>query len=162
MKYCSKCKANVEGLVYRCDCCGALLEQQKRFFTCSVYELPQCLEFSAITREMVNGLQPKNVEKYEDFLDGVGIRMICYPEWMLTDGNIKKQVRYSSKKKYVQMTVVVNYNDYIDADRKGKANLVATAILQGIHLLQMRLDKDKLNIDGIVIQAEKLLKKYIT
>jgi len=50
---------------------------------------------------------------------------------------------------------------------KGRVNsnkevMVKTRQISTIHLLQRRLDKDKLNIDGIVMQAEKLLKKYIT
>jgi len=43
-----------------------------------------------------------------------------------------------------------------------KEVMVKTRQISTIHLLQRRLDKDKLNIDGIVMQAEKLLKKYIT
>ena len=49
-----------------------------------------------------------------------------------------------------------------NADREEKANLVATALLQGIHVLQARLYKSKLSIDDIVAQAETLLSKYIT
>ncbi len=162
MKYCPKCGADVEGLLHRCDCCGASLEQQqRRFFNCGIYELPQCLGFSSLIYEMVDALQPKNPEKYEDFLESVGISMVCYPEWMLMDGNIKNRLNYSQKKKYAGITITVNYNDFVSADNKEKANLVATALLQGIHLLQARLHKSQLRIDDIVAQAEVLLNKYI-
>ncbi len=162
MKYCPKCGADVEGLLHRCDCCGASLEQQKRrFFNCGIYELPQCLGFSSLIYEMVDALQPKNPEKYEDFLESVGISMVCYPEWMLMDGNIRNRLNYSQKKKYAGITITVNYNDFVSADNKEKANLVATALLQGIHLLQARLHKSKLSIDDIVAQAEMLLNKYL-
>mgnify|MGYP007111756373 CR=1 FL=1 len=54
MKWCPECGADVEGLLYRCDCCGASLEERKkRFFTCGVYELPQCFGFSSLTYELV-------------------------------------------------------------------------------------------------------------
>ena len=162
MKYCPKCQANVEGLIYRCDCCGALLEQKKHFFTCGIYELPQCLGFSSLIYEMIDVLQPKNPEKYGSFLDQVGISMVCYPDWMLVDGNIKNRLHYSSKKKYAGLTITVNYNDFVSADRVEKANLVATALLQGVHLLQTRLSKNQFSIDDIVVQAEVLLSKYIT
>ena len=163
MKYCPKCQADVEGLVYRCDCCGASLEEKKkRFFTCGVYELPQCLGFSSLTYEMIDALQPKNPEKYETFLEEVGIRMICYPESILANGNIKKRLEYSQKKKYARLTITVNFNEFIYANREKKANLVATALLQGVHLLQTRLYKSQLSIDDIVTQAETLLSKYIT
>ena len=163
MEWCPECGADVEGLLYRCDCCGASLEEKKkRFFTCGVYELPQCLGFSSLIYEMVDALQPEHPEKYESFLEEVGIRMICYPEAILVDGNIKNLLKYSQKKKYAGLTITVNFNEYIYADREERANLVATALLQGIHMLQARLYKSKLSIDDIVAQAETLLSKYIT
>lgn len=163
MKWCPECGADVEGLLYRCDCCGASLEEKKkRFFTCGVYELPQCLGFSSLTYEMIDALQPENSEKYETFLEEVGIRMICYPESILADGNIKNRLQYSQKKKYAGLTITVSFNEFVYANREEKANLVATALLQGVHLLQTRLCKSQLSIDDIVAQAETLLSKYIT
>ena len=68
MQYCPKCQANVEGLLERCDCCGAFLKARKpRFFGCAVYELPQCIHFSSLTYEMIDMLQPENPEKYQEF-----------------------------------------------------------------------------------------------
>ncbi len=163
MKWCPECGADVEGLLYCCDCCGASLEEKKKsFFTCGVYELPQCLGFSSLTYEMVDALQPENPEKYESFLSEVGIRMICYPESILVDGNIKNRLQYSQKKKYAGLTIIVNFNEFVYANREEKANLVATALLQGVHFLQTRLSKSQLSIDDIVVQAEALLSKYIT
>lgn len=163
MKYCPECQANVEGLVYRCDCCGASLEEEKkRFFICAIYELPQCFGFSELTREMIDALQPTNLEKYEAFLQEVVIRIVCYPKFILADGKIKNQLYYSQKKKSAGMTIVVDFNDFVGADKGKKASLVATALLQGIHLLQRRLNKSKLGIDDLVAQAEMLLNKYIT
>ena len=163
MKWCPECGADVEGLLYRCDCCGASLkEKKKRFFTCAVYELPQCFGFSSLTYEMIDALQPESPEKYGDFLEEVGIRMICYPESLLVDGNIKNRLQYSQKKKYAGLTITVNFNDFVYADNAEKANLVATALLHGIHLLQTRLHKSKLSIDDMVARSEKLLDKYIS
>ena len=159
MKICPKCQANVEGLIYRCDCCGALLEQKKRFFSCCIYELPQCLGFSSLIHEMVNALQPKNPEKYGAFLEQVGISMICYPESILANGNIKNRLYYSAKKKYAGLTITVNFNDFVSADREKKGRLVADALFRGVLLLQTRLRKDKLNIDDIVAQADAVLNK---
>ena len=161
MKICPKCQANVEGLIFRCDCCGASLEQKKHFFTCSVYELPQCLGFSKLTRKMIDALQPANHEAYENFLVEVGIRMVCYPESILEDGNIKIRLYYSPKKKLASMTITVNYNDFVKADRKEKGSLIANALLQGVHLLQIRLHKNQLCIDDIVAHADAVLNKYI-
>ena len=162
MKRCPECGADVEGLLYYCDCCGASLEKKrKRFFTCGVYELPQCLCFSSLAYEMIDALQPENAEKYDSFLSEVGISMICYPESILVDGNIKNRLQYSQKKKYARLTITVNFNEFVYANREEKASLVATAILQGVHFLQTRLSKSQLNIDDIVAQAAAQLSKYI-
>lgn len=162
MKLCPKCQANVEGLIYRCDCCGALLEERKkRFFTCAIYELPQCIGFSTLTREMIDLLQPLSPEKYEAFIEEVGIRMICYPPSILTDGNIRKRLYYSQKRKFASLTITVDYKRFIFADMEEKASMVATALLQGVHSLQIRLKKHKLSIDDIVAQANTSLSKYI-
>jgi hypothetical protein len=163
MKRCLVCGADVEGLLYYCDCCGASLEvNKKRFFTCVIYELPQCLGFSSLAHEMVDALQPENSEKYESFLSGVGIGMICYPESIIADGNIKNRLQYSQKKKYAKLTIVVNFNEFVYANKEKKASLVATALLQGVHLLQTRLSKCQFSINDIVFQAEALLSKHIT
>lgn len=162
MKWCPECGADVEGLLYRCNCCGASLEEKKkRFFTCGVYELPQCFGFSSLTYEMIDALQPENPEKYESFLNEVGIRMICYPESILADGNIKNRLQYSQKKKHAGLTITVNFNEFVYADRDEKASMVATALLQGVNSLQDRLKKNKLSIDDIVTQANTLLSKYM-
>lgn len=161
MKYCPNCQAEVEGLLYRCDCCGAsLTPKKKRFFTCGIYELPQCFFFSSLTREMIDNLQPADCKKYEAFLNEVGIRMVCYPESILTDGNIKERLYYSQKKKYASLTITVNYNGFVCADKDEKAFLVAQALHRGIHSLQIRLLKSNLSIEDIVAQVDALFDKY--
>jgi hypothetical protein len=110
---------------------------------------------------MIDMLQPENPEKYQEFLEEVGIRMVCYPEAILTNGNIKPRVYYSQKKKSAGLTIVVNFKEFVYADKEKKASLVAMALLQGVHLLQSRLRKSKLSIDDIVTEANATLNKYI-
>lgn len=162
MKYCPECQANVEGLIEHCDCCGASLKPKtKRFFVCGIFELPQCLYFSSLIYEMLDAIQPKNPEKYKTYLEQVGIRMVCYPEWILDDGNIKNRLRYYKNDKYASLTVIVDYREFVMADKDKKAYLVANALLQGILLLQARLHRDKICIDDIVAHAFAVLNKYL-
>ena len=166
MKYCPECQANVEGLLYRCDCCGASLEQkEKSLFKCSIFELPQCLGLDSATRELIDALQPQNADEYNDFLELIGVSVICYPVWMLKNGKIRNKVYYSQKKKYVGITVIVNFDDFVKAseanDKDEKYSLVANALLSGIYSMQKRLQKSKLNVDVIMEKAEEILNKYI-
>ncbi len=166
MKYCPECKANTEGLLSRCDCCGASLEQEKKhLIKCGIYELPQCLGFSNTIRELINAIQPQNIDEYSDFLECIGISVICYPEWMLESGNIKNRVRYSKEKKYMSLTITVDFDSFVKAaaerDNNKKYRLVANALLSGIYSIQKRLSKSKLNINGIVKKAETEFAEYI-
>lgn len=55
--------------------------------------------------------------------------MICYPESILEDGNIKNRLYYSPKKKLASMTITVNYNAFVKAGRKEKGSFIANALL---------------------------------
>lgn len=162
MIYCPKCHANVEGLVYRCDCCGALLDKsKKRFFKCGIYELPQCLEFSSLIYEMIDALQSIDSEKYGKFLENVSISMICYPEWMLEEGKINEKIIFFPKKRYASLTIVVDFKQFVAADHEHKADLIAKTLLQNIKKLQKRLMKYGFSIESAVEQAGLLLSQYM-
>ncbi len=164
MKYCPECQANVEGLLKRCDCCGAsLLPRKKEFFGAAIYEVDGCYNFASIVREIISAIQPAEPEKYSDFLGKVCMGIICYPQWMHEDGNIKKKLSlyYSPKQKYANLTIVVDYKQFIAGDTDKRKCLVAAAVQQGIHLLQDRVKKYKENIDDLVIQTDAILFEYM-
>lgn len=162
MKYCPNCQADVEGLLHYCDCCGEPLETPvKRFFACSIYELPQCLGFSTLVYEMEDAIQPEDPNKYNEFLEWIGISMICYPEWMLKDGNIKNRLYYSAKKKHAGLTVVIDFDSFVYGSQEEKADIVARALFEQISLLEKRLLKSKLSIKDIMNHVEYMLKQYM-
>ena len=110
---------------------------------------------------MIDRLQPENPEKYQDSLEEIGIRMVCYPEAILTNGNIKSRVYYSKQKRCAGIIVVVDFKKFVCSDRDTKASLIATALLEGICSLEKRLQKSNVNIDEIIARATDLLKQYI-
>jgi hypothetical protein len=110
---------------------------------------------------MMKEIEPDEPTKYGEFLECISFMLICYPKWMLADGNIKNRVHYLSTKKQVNVTVVIDYQEYISASKEKKAHLVADAILRGMHMLQDRLKKYKLNINDLVNNADTVLNKYI-
>lgn len=161
VKCCSKCKADVEGLLYCCDLCGAPLQTEKeRFFKRGTYKAPQWLEFPKSCYEMLDAIQPADPEKYSDFLEEVLVSMVCHPGAVLADHNIHDRLIYYPKKKYANMTITVDMDDFVYADREEKASQIADAILRGIYMLQDRMRKYQRDIDDIVIQAETALGKY--
>lgn len=113
---------------------------------------------------MIDALQPTNLIDCSA-VQQIGISMICYPNWILEDGNIKKRVYYSHKKQYVGLTTVVNFDDFIGAvansDQRAKEKLIAHSLLQGIYMVQTRLRKNKLSIDDVVSHVESVLNKYL-
>lgn len=160
MKLCPKCQANVEGLIDHCDCCGASLDTRVRLLSCGIHDVPECLGLPSLAFQMIEEIEPSDPAQYAEFLEKVVFRLICYPESMLVDGKLCNCVNYSAAKRYASVTVIINYNDFVFADREEKAALVAESIRRGVSLLQKRLQKNKLSIDEITANADRILKKY--
>jgi len=161
MKICPKCGANVDGLIDRCDCCGSSLEATKNFFVCALFELPQCLMFSTIARKMILEIQPSNSLYYSTFLEQVGFSLICYPKSMLLAENIKQRIVFYKKEKYASLTLLIDFNEYVSSYNFYKEHLVANAIIQGLQMLEKRLNKSDYSICEIVQHAEQVLNRYI-
>ena len=161
MKCCPNCGANVEGLLYWCDCCLSPLHPKKQFVGCAIYDLPQCLGFASLIREITDAIQPENPDQYSEFLDEYVIGMYCLPKGMLENFKIKEYLSYWPSKKYGSMKIIVDYDEYIHADKKGKARLVADGLLRALCALESRLQKKGLSIDDMLTRAKTVLGEYI-
>ena len=158
MKLCPKCKSNVEGLIHHCDCCGAVLDAKTRLITCGVYDLPACLDFGELSFKMIDEIEPKDISRYD--IKEILFKIVCWPKSLLESLNVKEGVYFSPQKKKSRVSVLVDYEIFIHSNKKSKELLVATAIHRGIYLLSNKLNKQKINIDDILISADIMLKKY--
>ena len=83
-----------------------------------------------VIKAFVHVSLPSN--KYNEFLEWVGISMVCYPEWILKDGNIKNRLYYSTKKKHAGLTIVVDFESFVYGSREEKADIVSRHCLRGL------------------------------
>ena len=141
MKICLSCGANIEGLIHHCDCCGAEINPQKKFWLWSSFEC--AYDFHTYVNTIMQSLQSmENIEGCAD-IEEISLGFYCYPDFMLKSLNIKKSVRYSSLKKNVQISMFVNYFDFVNADRVKKKQIVIHAILEALEMVEKRLLKSK-------------------
>lgn len=161
MNFCPKCGADVEGLIYRCDLCGALLNPRVTLFRSVDYTLPACLGFSSLSESMLEALEPDDPANYSSFLEKIEFDLYCWPESLIRSEKVRNRVWYSAKQKFARVSAVVDINDYVYGDKNEKASLIAEALLHGILSLHARLQKDKYGIDEIVAKANEILASKI-
>ena len=157
MKICPKCGADVEGLIYRCDLCYALLDPRITLFRSVDYTLPACVGFSSLSESMLEALEPDDPDQYSGFLKKIEFDLYCWPESLIRSEKVRNRVWYSARQKFARVYAVVDINDYVYGNQDEKTSLVAEALLHGILSLHARLQKDKHGIDEIVATAEKTL-----
>ena len=161
MKICPKCGADVEGLIYRCDLCYALLDPRITLFRSVDYTLPACVGFSSLSGSMLEVLEPDDPDQYSSFLKKIEFDLYCWPESLIRSEKVRNRVWYSAKQKFARVSAVVDINDYVYGDKNEKASLIAEALLHGILSLHVRLQKDKYGIDEIVAKANEILASKI-
>ena len=143
MKYCPNCQANVEGLIHHCDCCGALLneQQQKSFWAWQSFEM--AYDFHTYVNLSMKKIESIEKLEYKPYFEEIYIGFFCYPAPILEYLKIKKNVRCSLVKKNVNITVVVNYNEFVNSNQEKKQKLVENSILEAIEKMELRLLKLK-------------------
>jgi len=161
VKYCPKCGVDVEGLLHRCDCCGAELDPKPQLFICGIYDLPECLGFSRLAFNMMEEIEPKDIETYTPYFKQIHFKLLCLPGSILSDWGAKNKVIYSPRRKEITVTEIVDYQEFVLSDGKEKADLVAGAILNGLNRVQTRLKKDKISIETLLNDAKNTLEKYL-
>lgn len=159
MRLCPNCNANVEGLIHHCVCCGALLNFKSHFFKWFIYEFPT--GFSLVLDKVNKELVYLDFPQYESFLKEVEIELFCYPENVVAESRIKQRIFYSAKRKFSRITLVINYEEFLKASMEGKQSMIASALSNGVDMLQRRLQRDHLKIDELVDIVNSNLHKYL-
>lgn len=167
MKLCPKCGANVEGLIKRCDCCGASLSTTVKFFQWGSHEFAH--GFGDNVNKIMFELAATVTPQYPEFLDQISITFYCCPKFTASNFNIKNRVTYSASRKKAILTILIDYHEYVyddvaeetyNSQSKRKA-IIAKAIHQSFLLLRLRLKKYGYCIDDLTIPINSLLEKYV-
>lgn len=160
MEICPHCGANVEGLIHHCDCCGQLLNPKDSFFWWHTAET--CADFGTTIHIIVEELEQLETFPYKKFIKSIELNYFCLTEELFQGKPLRNRVYYSSMRKNAILTFDVEHSQFAGKEKQEKLRIVATAIQSGLHTLQERLLKrKKIDISGLVEEADKVLSKYL-
>ena len=126
MKKCKYCGANVEGLVNRCDCCGAPLKQDKLVWqskvTAHTGDLPKYL------KSVFEKIDDKELDKIFPSLNIIIFEFFCWPEDMIAELNVKNKIFFRRMKKQAVVTTVIPFDDFVGQSNAAKEQLVKSVV----------------------------------
>lgn len=151
-KLCPKCGANVEGLIERCDCCGALLHPKKTLFFRMIYSTGAFFDIGQYTSEIFDKLDGIPPEPYADVLQQIEFDFWCYP--------IQKKagVSYYASRKQAIVTIEVDADEYICITKEEKLAFLTREVKEKMEMLHERLTKKKIHIDDLFLRIEEALR----
>lgn len=160
MEFCPHCGANTEGLIHHCDCCGQLLHPVDHLFWWHTAET--CADFGTTINIIVEELEQLDASPYEKYIKSIELNYFCLTEEMFHGKPLRNRVYYSSIRKNAILTFDVEHSQFAGKEKQEKLRIVAIAIQNGLHTLQERLLKRrKIDISGLVSDADKILSKYL-
>ena len=138
-KLCPNCRANVEGLVHRCDCCGAPLDKKPSFFIWHTYMTQESGDLQALTKKIFDEKAvPENLD-HLDYAQKIIFDIYCYPQDML--GDVTNKVIYYRTKKECRIRIVLDYEKYVTSNSFEKTEMITDGIIAGIELFESRFKK---------------------
>lgn len=148
LKLCPNCKANVEGLISRCNCCGALLNKKSSFFIWHTYMTPESGDLQFLTKQIFAKIEDIDTLYYNNYIQNVIFEIFCYPPNMIN--NMTNKVIYYSSKKKCHIKIIISYDNYISSSLCVKTSLITDGIKFGMNTLSNRLKYYRINIDDLV------------
>lgn len=121
MKNCPNCDANVDGLLYQCDCCGYIFLKNNSLFIQHVNTVAGSGDLAGYLKDILDRLNSSEIAKQFHSLDIVTIEVYCYPKYMVKEYNIKDKNYVSLRKKKAILTRVVCYEEFITLEAQQKA-----------------------------------------
>ena len=138
-KLCPNCRANVEGLVHRCDCCGATLDKKPSFFIWHTYMTQESGDLQALTKKIFDEKAVPENPDHLDYAQKIIFDIYCYPQDML--GDVTNKVIYYRTKKECRIRIVLDYEKYVTSNSFEKTEMITDGIIAGIELFESRFKK---------------------
>lgn len=130
MKKCKYCGANVEGLINRCDCCGAPLIQDKVVWQSKVTaytgDLPQYL------KKVFEQLDEEKIKKLFPCQDILIFEFFCWPDDMLEERKVKNKIFSRRREKQAVVTTIIPFDSFVGQTNSSKERLIKSVVKQRI------------------------------
>lgn len=146
MKFCTRCGANIEGLVRHCDCCGAPIVLQDELVFWNTFMTQASGDLAFWTNQLFQKVISRTHFSHFDNLSKIKFELYCYPTEIITSENLKSRVYHSKTKKEFRVRIVMNYGEYTLATPQKRKTLVADSIVQGIYLIKNKLPKSEISV----------------
>ena len=150
---CPNCGANVEGLISRCDCCGAELHPKKTLFSRMTYCTGAFFDIDQYLNAIFDQLDTIPPEPYTDVLERIEFDFWCYPI------DKKAGVTYYASRKRAIVTIRVDADAYIHGTKAEKLALLTCEVREKTDLLRRRLAGKNIHMDGLFLQIGEALRR---
>lgn len=151
-KLCPSCGADVEGLIYRCDLCGALLNPKNTMFSWMVYDTGVLFDIHTFLNQIFDKkLDSIDPTPYAGFIQKIEFDIWGFP--------IKKKagVAYYSSRKQAIITVELDVSLYIHSSAEEKLTLLTAILLENLNVLQEKLVKKKIDTIDLFPRIQRML-----
>ena len=147
MKNCPGCGANVEGLTHHCDCCGALLSTTTSFFIWHTFVTEASGDLYVFMKEIFQKFDGIDYSQHSDILQMIEINVFCYPKSIIIEQGIKNRLYFSTARKKLRLTVVLNYDAYICRSKDEKKEMLRSELKAGFMRIRNRIVQHNKAID---------------
>lgn len=147
MKFCPNCGANIEGLISWCDCCGAPLENDD-YIILHAHDFQESGDIANIINAVVARLNQKELHTAIPSIAAIELETYCYPSALVKELNLRNRSRFSKKTNRATITIVFDYELYVNKTAREKEAYVEQTILSALSAF---LKKIKIaNLTGVM------------
>lgn len=155
MRYCPECGANVEGLVFRCDCCGANLSVTNPFFIQHTIVMNESGDLCNYVNKIFEILNASDLKEAYSPLSCAVFDIYCLPDNIMREHKTHSKHYVSIKRKKAILTRFICLEDFIQMDREQKITAVSKLIKE--ELLWLLHDLNKENVEFYQIKIDNML-----
>lgn len=152
MKECQNCGANIEELLYRCDCCGAMLSNENPLFVQYSHTMAETGDLSSYMKDILDSLNASQLEKFFQ-LNRIAFEMYCYPKDMILKFGIKTKNYVSLRQEKAILTRVICYEEFVTMSSCQKRAILSEVIKNSLLELCNKINKQDMKKLKIKIEA---------
>lgn len=152
VKECPNCGANIEGLLYRCDCCGAMLSNSDPVFVQYAHTMAETGDVASYMKDILDKINSARIDKFFP-LDIIAFEIYCYPKDMVMKFNIRNKNYVSLRKKKAILTRIICYEEFATMRRSQKKAFLSKFVKECLLELCGRINKQDVEKIGIEIDA---------
>lgn len=150
MNICPNCGANIEGLTHHCDCCGTPLATETSFFTWHTFVTEASGDLYVFMRDLFQKLDEIDFSYCTNILQNLEINVFCYPESIIMEQKIRNRLYLLTTRKKARLTLVLNYDKYINSSRSEKKELLALELKLGLKRVEEKVPELEPEIDKCI------------